>query len=157
MPQVTTTQRSHARSELQSRGSATRSKTKVKKKDPYLESQRQALVERMENAIKVIKKEVIEESLRASKKRQLQHIRTALTTIATSPAEYGVCSTCGEDIDRKRLDIIPEARRCVDCESDVEKLNVRRPATNPESMRHVKDDDQDDHGDRTLDLAPAND
>lgn len=155
MPQVTTTQRSQARSQLQSRGSAPRSKTKAKKQSPYLEKQRKALVERMEDAIKTIKKEVIEESLRARKKRQIMLIRTALTTIANTPAEYGVCIVCGDDIDRKRLDLIPEARRCVDCEGDVERQNSRRTYTNPESM--MRHNESDDHEDRPLDLGPIPD
>ena len=29
--------------------------------------------------------------------------------------EYGLCEECGESIDRRRLEVLPEARTCVPC------------------------------------------
>lgn len=40
--------------------------------------------------------------------------------------EYGVCETCGEDIALKRLEVVPQAKLCLDCKTKEEKLG-RRP------------------------------
>jgi len=33
------------------------------------------------------------------------------------------CSTCGELIESQRLKVVPTAERCIECESDFERLN----------------------------------
>ena len=33
---------------------------------------------------------------------------------------YGICESCGKEIDPKRLEIIPYARNCIKCESSIE-------------------------------------
>ncbi len=38
---------------------------------------------------------------------------------------YGVCESCEEQIPRKRLEVFPSARYCVQCQSEFEKQNVR--------------------------------
>lgn len=35
---------------------------------------------------------------------------------------YGVCTNCGEDISRARLQASPEAALCIDCKQDAEEL-----------------------------------
>jgi len=40
---------------------------------------------------------------------------------------YGICEKCGKEIDRKRLELIPHARYCIDCarEEDEKALSVK--------------------------------
>jgi DnaK suppressor protein len=40
---------------------------------------------------------------------------------------YGTCSACGEEIDERRLAVLPEAATCRDCGEDAEKQAGRRP------------------------------
>lgn len=47
---------------------------------------------------------------------------------------YGICEKCGKEIDRKRLELIPHARYCIDCareedrEIEEEQTMKRRPS-----------------------------
>ena len=45
--------------------------------------------------------------------QSIRAIQAALERLAAGT--YGVCGDCGEDIGRKRLEIVPEATRCVNC------------------------------------------
>ena len=44
---------------------------------------------------------------------ELQRIGAALKRIETD--EYGYCVACGDDIDPKRLELVPTAPTCIDC------------------------------------------
>ncbi|RMF62021.1 MAG: TraR/DksA family transcriptional regulator [Calditrichaeota bacterium] len=46
-------------------------------------------------------------------KKYLQQIEDALQRIELN--EYGICRVCGEEIDEKRLEIVPTTRICVPC------------------------------------------
>lgn len=48
----------------------------------------------------------------------LERIQRALQRLRTNA--YGACVDCGGDIDRKRLEAIPEAERCTGCQSTYE-------------------------------------
>lgn len=50
--------------------------------------------------------------------KELRDIEAAFERIRTGT--YGVCDTCGDDIERERLEAYPTAERCVDCERDRE-------------------------------------
>lgn len=50
--------------------------------------------------------------------RQIQ-IREALKRIETGG--FGICLDCNEDIDNERLDAIPEATLCIDCQRQKER------------------------------------
>jgi DnaK suppressor protein len=50
--------------------------------------------------------------------KQLVLINEALTRIADD--EYGVCQNCEKEINPKRLDAVPWARYCLDCQQLVE-------------------------------------
>lgn len=54
-------------------------------------------------------------SVASSRRRdiQLQRIESALSRIEQD--EYGICTSCGEDIDLKRLQFDPTAFLCIDC------------------------------------------
>ena len=51
--------------------------------------------------------------------KQLVLINEALTRIADG--EYGICQNCEKEINPKRLDAVPWARYCLDCQELVEK------------------------------------
>jgi RNA polymerase-binding transcription factor len=48
-----------------------------------------------------------------SEVHEIQQIQEALKRI--SEGTYGICVTCGEDIDPKRLKALPTATRCISC------------------------------------------
>lgn len=48
---------------------------------------------------------------------EIERIRSALTRI--EDGTYGVCTTCGEEIPAKRLDILPSTPFCAGCASTV--------------------------------------
>lgn len=50
-------------------------------------------------------------SLEHSLELRLKNIELALEKIKT--AKYGLCEKCGEEIDEKRLRVVPEARFCL--------------------------------------------
>ena len=50
--------------------------------------------------------------------KQLVLINEALTRIADD--EYGICQNCEKEINPKRLDAVPWARYCLDCQELVE-------------------------------------
>lgn len=47
--------------------------------------------------------------------KYLSQIQQALQRIELN--EYGICRVCGEEIDPKRLEIVPTARICVPCKN----------------------------------------
>lgn len=44
-----------------------------------------------------------------------------------SGGEYGICESCGDDIDMKRLEALPWTRLCIDCARDFEKRGKTLP------------------------------
>ncbi|MBA2685403.1 MAG: TraR/DksA C4-type zinc finger protein [Gemmatimonadaceae bacterium] len=51
----------------------------------------------------------------SSEGRFLWHIDEALRRLYRSPATFGRCHSCGEEIDFDRLDALPHARLCFTC------------------------------------------
>jgi RNA polymerase-binding transcription factor DksA len=56
--------------------------------------------------------------------RLLIDIDEALRTLYKEPDRYGKCSNCGNPIAYERLDIVPWARLCVDCQRTHEETAV---------------------------------
>lgn len=54
----------------------------------------------------------------------LQAIREALNSI--DDRSYGICEACGGEIESRRLEAVPWARRCIGCQSRIEKARARR-------------------------------
>ena len=54
--------------------------------------------------------------------RLLVEINEAIARLAEGT--FGVCETCGKEIDHRRLDVVPQARLCLKCQEQAE----RRPA-----------------------------
>lgn len=46
--------------------------------------------------------------------RQIDH---ALRKLASEPDEFGVCEECGDDISEKRLEFMPYATLCIECQA----------------------------------------
>jgi DnaK suppressor protein len=59
--------------------------------------------------------------------RQLHEIDEALRRLYDSPEEFGHCEACGAAIGMDRLDIVPWARFCVDCQEKVEAAATTEP------------------------------
>ena len=53
------------------------------------------------------------EAIEDSEIHEIHQIREALKRI--SDGTYGICASCGEDIDPKRLKALPTATRCISC------------------------------------------
>lgn len=60
--------------------------------------------------------------------QEINGILSALRCIETDPDDFGVCDKCGEDIDRRRLKIMPWTSYCVKCQALVgdEQRGIRR-------------------------------
>ena len=65
-------------------------------------------------------------------RKKLDAINTALEKIEDET--YGICEECGEKIDKKRLNVLPFAKYCVSCQSDMEKKGVRIMDNSEDSM-----------------------
>ena len=55
-----------------------------------------------------------EDALLAERRRKLQ------AENGIKPPEHRECDSCGEDIPKKRLQLLPLTRYCVDCQNDLE-------------------------------------
>ena len=53
--------------------------------------------------------------------RQLMSVDEALRRLYRS--EYGVCESCGKEIGKQRLDAMPQANLCVNCQEKQEKAS----------------------------------
>jgi len=57
--------------------------------------------------------------------RYLHHINEALDRI--KKGTYGICRTCGDEIPKKRLEVVPNATQCIKCKNKEErKIRTRR-------------------------------
>ena len=57
-------------------------------------------------------------SLSNNERDMLQQVDDALSRIADR--RYGTCDVCEDELDRKRLDAVPWAKRCVPCQEKQE-------------------------------------
>ncbi len=53
------------------------------------------------------------EALAAEVSEELKQIAIALNKIDSG--DYGICSGCGEDIAKERLEVLPDADLCINC------------------------------------------
>ena len=61
------------------------------------------------------------DSLNDGERQQLEEVDAALARVAGG--QYGVCEECDDDIEPGRLQAVPWARRCFQCESQFEKAH----------------------------------
>jgi DnaK suppressor protein len=65
------------------------------------------------------------EFLLATKEGRLVYaIDDALRTLYREPERFGICTECNNEIAFERLDIVPWAQMCVDCQSELERRPV---------------------------------
>jgi DnaK suppressor protein len=57
-------------------------------------------------------------SLSNSEREMLQDVDDAIVRIETR--SYGVCVVCEDEMDKKRLEAVPWAKRCLDCQEKQE-------------------------------------
>ena len=53
--------------------------------------------------------------LASRESRLLMHVDAALQRLYKTPETFGRCESCGNAIDRERLDAIPHVRLCIEC------------------------------------------
>ena len=58
--------------------------------------------------------------LASNEGRRLYEVDDALRRLYKEPETFGVCESCGRDVTFERLEVIPYARRCVDCQAQAE-------------------------------------
>ena len=75
--------------------------------------------EPMEHGVRAAEREAAVERMKIAD-RQLRRVEAALLRIARD--EYGVCVKCEDDIGQKRLDALPWAILCVECQQNAERL-----------------------------------
>ena len=54
--------------------------------------------------------------------RLLAEINEAITRVAEGT--YGACESCSKEIDKKRLEVVPQARLCLKCQEQAERRPV---------------------------------
>jgi DnaK suppressor protein len=91
----------HLRADLRNMAEPSADETDV---DAYEREKTWALVQRLERKL-----ESVEHALRIAR-------------IGT----YGICERCGQRIDPARLEVLPEATLCLDCQRQIERQNKRR-------------------------------
>lgn len=64
--------------------------------------------------------------------QELQRIEHALARLQADPDEFGECRDCGDEIPLARLEVMPWAAFCVDCQDARSEKNVGR-------RRHLRD------------------
>ena len=77
--------------------------------------------------------------LQDREKQHLEAIEEALQRIETG--EYGFCDECGDQIDQKRLMVMPLAQLCITCQQNEERLgNISSFARLPQQSSAMRDD-----------------
>lgn len=64
--------------------------------------------------------QVIASNRNRERQKQLQGMEVALRRLELDPDAFGVCDGCGDEIAEKRLLLMPWARLCVGCQSNIE-------------------------------------
>ncbi len=82
----------------------------------YLARQEQRIIERIGRCEKVAKSNRLDASLKAD--HVLPSQRLALIRLRSGI--YGICIACEDAIDPKRLEKVPAALRCTDCQTESE-------------------------------------
>ncbi|NMB70050.1 hypothetical protein GYA27_02505 [candidate division WWE3 bacterium] len=92
----------------------------LREEDPYMQPGRaEENAENMDEAILEDSKRELTDANRSVISGVLIQIRKALAYIKMG--KYGVCEVCGNPIDKARLKIYPEATKCADCASKLDK------------------------------------
>ncbi len=91
-------------------------------------------------------------ALKVHEKGMLQDIRDALKRIENGT--YGICAHCGAEIRAERLEVIPYARLCIECEDSMEdeparkfkgRANEERVLDAPLGRKYLNKQEDDEH------------
>lgn len=77
--------------------------------------------------------QAISSSRNRARTGSLAQIDAALRRLRDTPDEFGLCQSCEEPIEERRLSLMPHAELCVECQS---KKDGRR---HPSTRRHLTD------------------
>jgi len=97
-------------------------------------------------------------SLLERKHRELEKIEYLIQRIQEEDEEFGRCEECGTRIREERLLIVPDATRCVPCQTEMEKFDSSRslaersytPAGMKKDLRWDEKEDANDEGEMTI-------
>ncbi len=68
--------------------------------------------------------QAVDVALKRKIEASLEEIKRALSKF--DDGTYGICETCGGRIDRARLEVLPQARHCLDCQTRREQSGTRK-------------------------------
>ena len=77
--------------------------------------------------------QVIASNRNRERTEQLHLIAEALARLDASPDEFGLCEECDEPIGKRRLELLPWVRLCIECQS------AREDDRTPGGRRHITD------------------
>jgi DnaK suppressor protein len=77
--------------------------------------------------------QVIASNRNRERTEQLHQIGEALARLDADPDAFGLCEECDEPIGKRRLELLPWARLCIDCQS------AREGDDSPGGRRHITD------------------
>lgn len=81
-------------------------------------------------------------SLVSNEQEALYEIQEALKRLDSG--QYGVCEMCEKPIPRERLEVVPFARRCIQCQSQVEKNRRFLPRQGPTFAESAEETEGED-------------
>jgi DnaK suppressor protein len=65
--------------------------------------------------------------------QELEQIATALARLDDDPEDIGCCDDCGDDIPKRRLELMPWVRLCISCQE------TRERDAAPTGRKHITD------------------
>ena len=80
----------------------------------FIEAQRQRLLRRCRSYEEEMNNEVLPVEMRAHKANMLRRVIPSVLR-RMGEGDYGVCVECGEEIPRRRLELVPATLHCVEC------------------------------------------
>lgn len=90
-------------------------------------------------------------TLKVNEEYNIRQINNALERIENG--SYGICEVCGKDIGNERLEVLPFARRCIECENHAQDENEHlysRPVEEkiwdaPFGRKYLNNQEDDEH------------
>lgn len=87
----------------------------------FVQSQRERLLQRLALYVVEIGREGLPAPMRAHKAHALRVVIPCILS-RIDEGVYGSCIECGEDIPQRRLEVVPDALRCVHCQSQIDQV-----------------------------------
>lgn len=96
-------------------------KRKISLPSSFIESQKEIIISRLskyedrKRIIGELRDSDVSEYTLYKQKQVVPHLRNVLKIIEENPESYGVCASCGNDIEISRLKLVPAALVCKSC------------------------------------------